>query len=81
MCPSVIKGCCSRMGNKSCPSITWCLAAAVAGGACNLSFRNQWGGERSGSRKGNVTCPSVIRGTGSRRGNLICPVTRGGEYG
>ena len=43
MCPSVIKGCCSTMGNKSCPSVTWCLAAAVAGGACNLSFCNQWG--------------------------------------
>ena len=79
MCPSVIKGCCSRMGNKSCPSITWCLAAAVAGGACNLSFRNQWagmvaGGEMqhlsfftkggNGSWKGNVSCPSLARGGG-----------------
>ena len=46
-------------------------------GQCNLSFRNQWG---CGSRRGNITCLSIIRGGGQQEGNcnLSCRNQVGG---
>ena len=43
----------------------------AAGGEIILSLHNQ--GLGGGSRRGNITCPSITMGSGSRMGNVTYP--------